>query len=120
MGGILPWLIGGGVLLYLYNKNKSTSTDTSSTTTASNGTAVTLPGITIPPSLLPLTSDDVTVARQILDGSFISGGQRVDTYPEGDTAAKRLAILQGLFNDWSQSGGRTSSVPDLRTVLSLG
>jgi len=119
MGGILPWLIGGAVALYLYNKNKSSADG--STVTASNGTSVTLPGLTVPPSLQPLTSDDVTIARSIIDGSWAAGsrGERLDSIPGYETAAPRLKVLQDLLDEWG-SVGRDARVPDLRTALILG
>ena len=118
MGGILPWLIGGAVALYFYKKSQSDSA-TGTSTTASNGTSVTLPGLTIAPSIQPLTSDDVAVARSVLDGSFVVSGRRIDSYTEGNTAAKRLVALQQVLDEWAQVG-RSSSAPDLRTVLTLG
>ena len=113
-----PYIIGAGLLgLYLYNKNSVGGSGT--TTTASNGTSVTLPGLTIAPSIQPLTSDDVAVARSVLDGSFVVSGRRIDSYTEGSTAAKRLVALQQVLDEWAQVG-RSSSAPDLRTVLTLG
>jgi len=118
MGGILPWLIGGAVALYYFH-SKSQSDAAGTTTTASNGTSVTLPGLTIAPSIQPLTSDDVAVARSVLDGSFVVSGRRIDSYTEGNTAAKRLVALQQVLDEWAQVG-RSPSAPDLRTVLTLG
>jgi hypothetical protein len=106
-----PLIIGAGLLFYLYNKNQG-----STTTTASNGASVTLPGLTIPENLQPLTSDDVLVARQVLDGSYLVAGRRVDSDPNFAAAAPRLAALQELFNEWGQVG-RTSQVPSLRYLI---
>lgn len=106
--GILPWLIIGGLGLYAWNKSRSTGS-----TTASNGTTVDLPGLYVPTTITPLTSDDVVVARQVIGASG----------PYSDwasySAADRLNLLNRILVSWGEMG-RSDRIPDLRTAISLG
>jgi hypothetical protein len=125
MGGILPWLLlAGGFALY---KMASQSSTAGSSTTASNGTSVTLPGLTIPSGYV-LSSDNATALRGIISGSGtgLSGDAMYVIEQEVGAlgtlpAATRLTIAQRVLDDLASQmayGGAGRTVSD--AIVSLG
>lgn len=124
-----PWLIGGAVALFLYNKYKGNQ-ESMGTLAGRNGTTVALPGITIP-SNVTLTSRDVQVARGVLNTSafyILSDGNIYGAEPVGGfpghansiglpsnyTPAMRVQLLQRALN---MMGNQPGVYTDLFSAL---
>jgi hypothetical protein len=98
-----------GLLGFLAYKATSSS---SASTTASNGTTVSLPGVTIPAGVR-LTSTDVAVARAILNPANLY----VDQNGVGYTSAPTTTVQYFGFNPSTDPGARLAILNNALNVM---